>query len=77
MVGAVKKLLESRKFLVMILGMLAAIGARLGLPEEAAEQCALTICVLAGTYVGAMGMADWGATAQAATQEAPDVDTVD
>ena len=58
--GTARKLLQSRKFIVMILGMLGAIGARLGLPEDVSEQVAMTVVVLAGTYVGAQGMADFG-----------------
>jgi hypothetical protein len=69
-----KKLLGSRKFAVMLLGMLGAIGARLGLPEEAADQVAMTIVVLAGTYVGAQGMADLGKEREAVKAEAKEDD---
>ena len=48
--SVLKKLLSSRKFVVMLVGMIAAVSARLGLPEEAADQVAITIVVLAGTY---------------------------
>ena len=58
--SVLKKLLSSRKFVVMLVGMIAAVSARLGLPEEAADQVAMTIVVLAGTYVGAQGVADLG-----------------
>ena len=65
-----KKLLSSRKFVVMLVGMIAAVSARLGLPEEAADQVAMTIVVLAGSYVGAQGMADLGKEREAVKVEA-------
>lgn len=68
--SVLKKLLSSRKFVVMLLGMLGAVCARLGLPEEAADQVAMTIVVLAGTYVGAQGMADLGKEREAVKVEA-------
>jgi len=60
MIATVKKLLESRKFAVMLVSMVAAIAARMGLPAEAADQVATTIVVLAATYVGAQGLSDLG-----------------
>ena len=65
-----KKLLSSRKFVVMLVGMIAAVSARLGLPEGAADQVAMTIVVLAGSYVGAQGMADLGKEREAVKVEA-------
>ena len=56
----IKKLLGSRKFVVALVGSLAAVGASFGLLPEAAEQVATTIVVLAGVYIGAQGMADFG-----------------
>ena len=56
----IKKLLGSRKFVVALVGSLAAVGASFGLPAEAAQQVATTIVILAGVYIGAQGMADFG-----------------
>lgn len=57
--GTLKKLMSSRKFVVMLLGMIAAIGARLGLPEETAAEVATSIVVLASVFCGAQGLADF------------------
>ena len=46
--AVVKKLLSSRKFVVAVVGSLAAVGASIGLPPEAAEHVATTIVILAG-----------------------------
>ena len=58
--AVVKKLLSSRKFVDAVVGSLAAVGASIGLPPEAAEHVATTIVILAGVYIGAQGMADFG-----------------
>lgn len=58
MVGALKALLKSRKFLVVIASLLATVGAALGLPADVAQLVAAAIVVLGGVLVGAIAYED-------------------
>lgn len=72
--NVVKKLLGSRKFVVMLLGMLGAVCARLGLPEEAASEMATLIVVCACAFCGSQGMADFAKEREAVKAEAKEDD---
>ena len=62
--GIIKKLLgdliESKKFRTFIIGALAGLAAKLGLPEEHAMTVAGAVWGLAGTFIIGQGVADIG-----------------
>ena len=59
-----KKLLSSKKFIVAMAGLLASIGAKVGLEPELGNEVAMLIIIAAGSYVGAQGLADFGKEAK-------------
>jgi len=48
----------------MAVAALAACGLKVGLPPEAADHLAWTVMILAATYMGAQGVADFGKEAE-------------
>jgi hypothetical protein len=60
MMDAVKTLFGSKKFLATVIGAVAAVLCRLGLPEEMAQDMANTVLGLFGTFVLGQGVADHG-----------------
>lgn len=54
------KLASSRKFAALILGLVTAVGARLGFDEAVAEQITQAVVLLVSAYLVSQGMADHG-----------------
>ena len=58
--GVIKGLLGSKKFVALILGLIAAVAARLNLPDGVATEIAAGIIGAVGIYINAQGNADKG-----------------
>ena len=62
--GLLKKFLgdlfASKKFKTFVIGSLAGLAAKLGLPEEHATEVAMAVWGLAGFYIVGQGVADAG-----------------
>ena len=54
------QLASSKKVAATVIGILAGLGAKLGLPEEHALTVATAIWSLTGIYVGGQAVADHG-----------------
>lgn len=64
MAECLRRLLASKKFAVMLAGLVASVAARFGLPEESAPEVSRSIIAMAGIFVAAQGIADHGKEAQ-------------
>lgn len=55
----IKELLNSKKFVVSLVGVITAVAVKLGAPETSVEEI-LTMLSPFMVYVGAQGFADYG-----------------
>ncbi len=75
--GLLKALLGSKKFTVLAVGLLTALGVKFGIGTESANQAAVMILGTAAAFAGVQGVADHGKEAAKVKLLSPHVNKAD